>query len=91
MKESHSHTQAGADQEKRTSQIKRISEAYLYLLKMVLQLKERYREREYRKFLFFRSHFTQHQSSGQLCNFDRLQLIKAKQHKYIFHLSSIDF
>lgn len=34
-KESHSHTQGGADQEKITTRIKRISEAYLYLLKMV--------------------------------------------------------
>lgn len=65
------------------SQIREISEAFLYLFKMVSKKKIQ-RERIQKVFCFF----LQHQLLGQLCNFDRLQQIKGKQHKFVYiHIS----
>lgn len=47
--------------------------------------KEKDTERENTESFLF---FLQHQLLGQLCNFDRLQQIKGKQHKFVYiHIS----
>lgn len=72
------------NREKVMTQIRRISEAYLYLLKMVLIVernKDTHKEREHRKISFLSVPFVQHQSPGRLCKFDKR---KSNTSKYIY-------
>lgn len=73
-KESHSRTQGGSDQDKITTQLKRIFRSLLLFAQdgLIVEIM-RYRERQYRKIFFLRSCLIQHQSLGQVSNFGRLQ------------------
>lgn len=81
--ESHSRTQRRADQEKITRGIRRLSEAYLYLLKMVLS-KERDTESENTERLFFlKVPATTSVTGSAVTDYGRS---KGKQHNHMFFL-----